>query len=286
MAETPANTPKPIGNTSSFFPGGSKGAAAPAFSEAGVGDGDRDEDFGGATVDVPRLSGREPVGGPVFPGCGAAGGFGPGEDGRTTLLELVLLEGSDTELLSLGRGTKVSVTEITGDGTGTELAAGKSVTVETGGTVLGGTSLEVEESIPLVLVKLGGESEVEDGNSVDTVGLDAGGGGAPGTSPLPLSGVSTHVFSSLTMSTPSTTVGVRLIVHVWMNVPTPVVILSVCLTVTGRVNLVSCLGNTADVWEYGEGYAPQKSKISKQKAKRKRRKLGAVGSILGKEMNE
>lgn len=36
---------------------------------------------------------------------------------------------------------------------------------------------------------------------------------APETPPLPLSGVSEQVFSSLTMSTPSTTVGVRVIVH-------------------------------------------------------------------------
>ena len=39
ITETPANTPKPIGNTSSFFPGGSKGAVAPATSGVAVGDG-------------------------------------------------------------------------------------------------------------------------------------------------------------------------------------------------------------------------------------------------------
>jgi hypothetical protein len=60
-----------------------------------------------------------------------------------------------------------------------------------------------------------------------------------------------------------------------------VVILSVWVTVTGRVNVVSCLGNTVEAWEYGEGYAQQKSKMSKQKAKRKRRRLGAVGNIFG-----
>lgn len=68
MPEMPANTPKPIGSTSSFFPGGSKVAAAPAFSALGVGWGDEDdgpdergkangEDRGGVSVDVPMLSG-------------------------------------------------------------------------------------------------------------------------------------------------------------------------------------------------------------------------------------
>ena len=38
ITETPANTPRPIGNTSNFFPGGSKVVAAPAFS--GLEDGD------------------------------------------------------------------------------------------------------------------------------------------------------------------------------------------------------------------------------------------------------
>jgi len=119
MTETPANTPNPIGNTSSFFPGGSKGAAAPTFSEVAVGerDGDEedeergkgdDEDCGKAIIDEPVLS-----------GCGVAVGFGTEEipykelweggysvtmirltmtttgtpeDGTTTLLLPVLLE--------------------------------------------------------------------------------------------------------------------------------------------------------------------------------------------------
>ena len=73
------------------------------------------------------------------------------------------------------------------------------------------------------------------------------------------------------MFAPFTTIGVRVIVHVWMNVPTPlrldgasevsdayregdrewphVAILWVCVTVAGSVNWVSCLGNTVDVWE-------------------------------------
>jgi len=50
ITETPANTPKPIGNTSNFFPGGSKGVgSAPAFSALALGDtvgGDELEDWG------------------------------------------------------------------------------------------------------------------------------------------------------------------------------------------------------------------------------------------------
>jgi len=79
MTETPANTPKPIGNTSSFFPGGSKGAGAPRFSEVAVWEGDEDnereerdkgndEDWGKAILDEP-----------VLPGCGVAAGFGTEE---------------------------------------------------------------------------------------------------------------------------------------------------------------------------------------------------------------
>lgn len=72
MTETPANTPKPIGNTSNFFPGGSNGAAAPAFSapadgeEAGDGEPEDsgkgrgvDENEGEGSVDVSVLSGCE-----------------------------------------------------------------------------------------------------------------------------------------------------------------------------------------------------------------------------------
>jgi hypothetical protein len=60
-----------------------------------------------------------------------------------------------------------------------------------------------------------------------------------------------------------------------------VVMFWVVVTVTGDANVVSsCLEYTFDVREYGDGYAQQKSKITKQKAKRKRRNLGAVGSIV------
>lgn len=55
ITETPANTPKPIGNTSNFFPGGSKGAAAaPALSGVELGDtvgGGEPEDWGKGTVE-------------------------------------------------------------------------------------------------------------------------------------------------------------------------------------------------------------------------------------------
>jgi len=247
MTETPANTPKPIGNTSSFFPGGSRVVGAPAFSAVGVEPGDepgeRDEGDDEDGSDVT-------VGGSSLSGCGVAVGSGTEEtpmttagtpgDG-TTLPVPELLGGDDTELLASGRGTVVSVTEIAGSGTDTELAGGKPVTAGLDRTVLeerpelGGTSVGVGESVSLVLVKVGDDVEVEGGNSVDTVELDAGGGRALEVS-LPLSGVSTHFFTSLTTSTPSTTAGVRVIVHVWMNVPTPVVIFSVTVTVAGSVN--------------------------------------------------
>ena len=87
MTETPANTPKPIGSTSSFFPGGSKVVDAPAGSAVGFGDrvedkereergkddgedGGRgnDEDGGKVTVDEPTLS-----------GCGVVVGLGTEE---------------------------------------------------------------------------------------------------------------------------------------------------------------------------------------------------------------
>lgn len=81
ITETPANTPKPIGNTSSFFPGGSTAAWA---WEVALGDGDdrgksdvRDE--GGLTVGEVVLSGSCPVGSPVLPGCGLTVGFGTEE---------------------------------------------------------------------------------------------------------------------------------------------------------------------------------------------------------------
>lgn len=55
MAETPANTPKPIGSTCSFFPGGSK-AAAPEFSVVAVGE-RLEDDEGSVTIDEPAFSG-------------------------------------------------------------------------------------------------------------------------------------------------------------------------------------------------------------------------------------
>lgn len=257
ITETPANTPKPIGRTSSFFPGGPTAAAAPTA----VGDGDGDKD---GLTDELMLSGRGPVGVPGPFGFGVAVGFGTEEtpmtttgtpeDGTTMVLVPVLPGGGDTELLPPDSGTEVSVTDTTGGMADTELAGGNPVIVGFGGTVLedtpvlggtlvlertsvvpegilevpggisvtvldrrpvvlGGAPVDVEVSVSLVLVKVGGEVEVGGGNTVDTLELDAG-GRAPGTSPFPLSGVSTQDFSSLTMSTPFTTVGVRVIVHV------------------------------------------------------------------------
>jgi len=177
--EIPANTPKPIGSTSNFFPGGSEVVGAPAPSAVGVEDRGKRDDEGG---------GKETVVGPVLSGCGV-------EDVPTT-----------------AAGTP-------GGGGGEELAGGKSVAVGSGRTVLeempglGGTSVEVEESVSVVLVEVGDEVKVVDGSSVDTVELDAGGGRALEAS-LPLSGVTTQLFSSLTMSIPFTTVGVKTIVHV------------------------------------------------------------------------
>jgi hypothetical protein len=82
ITETPANTPKPIGRTSSFFPGGLKDVdTAPAFSAltVGVTVGDVEledwvkgkgtvEDGGKVSVDVSMLS-----------GCEVAVGFGTEE---------------------------------------------------------------------------------------------------------------------------------------------------------------------------------------------------------------
>ena len=74
--ETPANTPKPIGNTSNFFPGGSGDVAAPAFPALGFGEGDElegwdkgedVEDEGGVVVES------------ALSGCGVAAGFGTEE---------------------------------------------------------------------------------------------------------------------------------------------------------------------------------------------------------------
>lgn len=152
---------------------------------------------------------------------------GPLEDGTPTLLLPVSLGGNEAELLKLGNGTEVRVIETTGGGTDPEPAGGELVIVEAGETVLeetpvlgGGLVLErsvaleeVDEGVPLVLVNVEDKVRVDDGNSVDTVELDPG-GRAPGASLLPLSGVSVHAFSCITMFTPFTTVGVRVIAHV------------------------------------------------------------------------
>jgi len=232
ITETPANTPNPIGNTCSFFPGGSTNDGAPAFSEFATGVGVGPDEGDGE----PPTSGRGPVGSIVLPGCVVPVGIGTEETpitttgtaglGATKLLVPVLSGSGDTELLPPSRMV-VSVPERAGGRADTELAGGKLVIVESGGTVLEersvldgrpavlkGTSVGVEESVSLVLVKVGGRADVEDGNPVDTVELDSGGGRALETSPLPLSGVITHVFSSLTISALPTTTAVRVIVHV------------------------------------------------------------------------
>ena len=82
ITETPANTPKPMGNTSNFFPGGSKGvAAAPAFSALAVGDTVGDDELDdwikgtGTVEDGGKVSGD----GSVLSGSGVAVGFGTEE---------------------------------------------------------------------------------------------------------------------------------------------------------------------------------------------------------------
>jgi len=261
ITETPANTPKPIGNTSNLFPGGSKGAAAPAFSGLAVGDTAEDDepDDSGKDKGVDEGGGETAVGESVLSGCGVA--TGSGTDEGALLLVLVSLGGDATELVTSGRGTEVSVIETTGGSTDPELAGGKSVMVEPGGTIFEGTpvlsgrlalespSVVLDETPPSgggVPVLLGGVTvDVDESESLELV--DVAGGTALES---PSSGVTTQVLSSLTMSTPFTTIGVRVIIHVWMNVPTSVVIFSVVVTVTGDASLVSsCLENTVDVRE-------------------------------------
>lgn len=79
IVETPANTPRPIGNTSNFFPGGLNAVdTAPAFSALGVGGkvGDGEfEDWSKGTVGDGGVS----VGGSVLSGCGVSVGFGTDE---------------------------------------------------------------------------------------------------------------------------------------------------------------------------------------------------------------
>jgi len=93
ITDTPANTPKPIGNTSNFFPGGSKGAAAPAFSGLAVGDttgdGEVEDSDSGKDEGVDEGGGETTVGESVLSGCGVATGFGTDEG--ASLLVLVSL---------------------------------------------------------------------------------------------------------------------------------------------------------------------------------------------------
>lgn len=75
ITETPANTPNPIGNTCSFFPGGSTNAGAPAFSEFATGVGVGPDEGDG---ELPT-SGRGPVGRTVLPDSGVPVGIGTEE---------------------------------------------------------------------------------------------------------------------------------------------------------------------------------------------------------------
>lgn len=77
ITETPANTPRPIGNTSSFFPGGSK--AAPAFSGVAVGGGGEDDEPDESGKGDGEDVGKVTVDEPMPPGCGLAAGFGKEE---------------------------------------------------------------------------------------------------------------------------------------------------------------------------------------------------------------
>jgi hypothetical protein len=72
MTETPANTPNPIGNTSSFFPGGSKGVdAAPAASALAAGDW-----VGSNELEDGDKGNGDDEDGSTLSGCGVAIGFG------------------------------------------------------------------------------------------------------------------------------------------------------------------------------------------------------------------
>jgi len=145
----------------------------------------------------------------------------PGEE-LTSLLVLVLLGGDDIELVTSDGGAEVRVP--TSGGTDPELAGGKLFTVESGGTVFEGTSvlsggLTIES--PSVVLNgippIGGSvllgrvaSDVDESESLELVDVT---GGCRALELL-LSGVTTQLSSSLTMSVPFTTIGVRVIVHV------------------------------------------------------------------------
>lgn len=212
ITETPAKTPKPIGKTSNFFPGGSKGAAAaPAFSAPAVGDAVGVEELDDWSKGTVEDGGKVTSGRSVLSGCEVI---------------LVLLGGDNIELVTSGGGAEVSVSEITGGRSDPELAGGELVVVEPGRTVSEGTpvltggltienpSVELSGVPPAggsVLVLLGGiTSDVEKNGSLELVEV-AGGGRALES---PSSGVTIHVLSSLTLSIPCTTIGVRVIVHV------------------------------------------------------------------------
>jgi hypothetical protein len=137
---------------------------------------------------------------------------------------LVLQGGDDIELITSGGEDGVSV--ITGGGEDPELAGGELVTVESGGMVFegrpvlnGGFTIEnpfvVLNGVPpsggSVFVPLGGITlDVDENESLELVDVTGGGRALE----LPSSSVTTHVLFSLTMSIPSTTIGVRVIVHV------------------------------------------------------------------------
>jgi hypothetical protein len=79
MTETPANTPNPIGSTSSFFPGGSKVVDAPAFSAVGVGEGVEDKEREESGKGNDEDGGKVTVDELVVSGCGVAVGLGTEE---------------------------------------------------------------------------------------------------------------------------------------------------------------------------------------------------------------
>lgn len=132
ITETPANTPKPIGNTSNFFPGGSKGSAAPALSGLAVGDTTEDDELedSGKGEGVGEGGGGAAVDESV-PGCGVATGSGTDEGASLLVLlspgaepwgqqqgperraRIILHVRDATELVTSGLGTEVSVIEIT-----------------------------------------------------------------------------------------------------------------------------------------------------------------------------
>lgn len=139
---------------------------------------------------------------------------------------MLLLGGDGNRLVASGRGTEVSVVETTGGGTGPELAGGKPVAFGSGCVVFEGTPVLIGGPIlenpsvvlggittekGILFVPLGGGTlSVDEGVLLVLVSVVGGGTALE----LPLSGVTMQVLSSLTISTPFTTIGVRVIVHV------------------------------------------------------------------------